>query len=70
LRSKPPILLIHGTEDPLVPYASMAEAEAAFTAAGVAVETLTCTGIGHSIDEDGLRAGGQFLHRVLNAPRA
>jgi phospholipase/carboxylesterase len=67
LRSRPPILLVHGTDDPLVGYESMAEAEAALRGAGVAVETLTCPGIGHSIDGDGLRAGGEFLHRVLTA---
>ena len=66
MRSKPPILLIHGTDDPMVPYASMAEAEAAFRATGVPVETLACPGIGHSIDGDGLQAGGQFLQRVLS----
>ena len=62
LRSRPPILLIHGTEDPMVPYASMAEAETSLTAAGIPVETLACPGIGHSIDGDGLQAGGKFLH--------
>jgi phospholipase/carboxylesterase len=66
LRSRPPILLIHGTEDPMVPYASMPEAETSLTAAGIPVETLACPGIGHSIDGDGLQAGGKFLHRVLN----
>jgi phospholipase/carboxylesterase len=67
IRSRPPILLAHGTDDPMVPYASMAEAEAALRAAGISVETLTCAGIGHSIDADGLQAGGQFLHRVLSS---
>jgi phospholipase/carboxylesterase len=66
LRSRPPVLLVHGTDDPMVPFDSMAEAEAALTAAGVPVETLTCPGMGHSIDDDGLRRGGQFLHRVLS----
>ena len=66
LRSRPPILLAHGTDDPMVPYPSMAEAEAALGAAGVSVETLSCPGIGHSIDSDGLQAGGQFLLRVLS----
>lgn len=66
IRSRPPILLVHGTEDPMVSFASMAEAESALKAAGVAVETLACPGIGHSIDGDGLQAGGKFLHRVLN----
>ena len=64
--SQPPILLVHGTDDPMVSYDSMAEAEAALKASGVAVETLTCPGIGHSIDNDGLRRGGQFLQRVLS----
>ena len=59
------ILLVHGTEDPLVPYAALAEAEAGLKAAGVPVESLTCPGIGHSIDEEGLRRGGQFLRDVL-----
>jgi phospholipase/carboxylesterase len=66
IRSRPPILLVHGTDDPMVSYDSMAEAEAALKAAGVSVETLTCPGIGHSIDNDGLRRGGQFLQRVLS----
>jgi phospholipase/carboxylesterase len=66
IRSRPPVLLVHGTDDPMVSFGSMAEAETALKAAGVSVETLTCPGIGHSIDNDGLRAGGQFLHRVLS----
>jgi phospholipase/carboxylesterase len=65
LRSRPRVLLVHGTEDPLVPFQSLAAAEAALTAAGVATETLACPGIGHSIDENGLRRGGQFLKDVL-----
>jgi phospholipase/carboxylesterase len=65
LRSRPPILLVHGSEDPVVPYASLAAAETALERAGVAVETLTCPGIGHSIDENGLRRGGHFLKDVL-----
>jgi phospholipase/carboxylesterase len=65
LRSRPPVLLVHGTEDPLVPYASLKAAETALETVGVPVETLTCPGIGHSIDENGLRKGGQFLRDVL-----
>ena len=66
LRSRPRTLLVHGTEDPLVPYGSLAAAETALKAAGVPVETLTCPGIGHSIDENGLRRGGSFLRDVLH----
>jgi phospholipase/carboxylesterase len=66
LRSRPPILLAHGTEDPLVPYSSLAAAETMLKAAGVPVETVTSVGIGHSIDDQGLRRGGQFLKNVLS----
>jgi phospholipase/carboxylesterase len=65
LRSRPRTLLIHGTDDPLVPYSALAEAETALKRAGVPVETVTCVGIGHSIDEEGLRRGGLFLREVL-----
>jgi phospholipase/carboxylesterase len=68
LRSRPPVMLVHGTEDPLVPFDSMAAAETALKAAGVPVETLACPGIEHSIDSEGLQRGGLFLRQVLSAP--
>jgi phospholipase/carboxylesterase len=68
MRSRPPVLLVHGTEDPLVPFESMADAEAALKAAEVPVETLACVGIEHSIDPEGLERGGRFLREVLSAP--
>lgn len=70
LRARPPILLVHGTEDPLVPYAALAEAQAGLKGACVPVETLTCAGIGHSIDEEGLRRAGVFLKGALAEPRS
>ena len=66
VRSRPPILLIHGTEDPVVPHTSLAAAENELKAAGVPVETVSSVGIGHSIDDQGLRRGGQFLKNVLS----
>ena len=65
LRSRPPVLLVHGTEDPLVPFQSLAHAEAALRQAGVPVETLACSGVEHAIDPEGLQRGGLFLRRVL-----
>ena len=70
LRSRPPVLLVHGTHDPMVPFESLAHAEAALKTAGVPVETLACPGIEHSIDPEGLQRGGAFLQRVLSAPPA
>jgi phospholipase/carboxylesterase len=65
LRSRPPVLLVHGTADPLVPFQSLGEAEAALREAGVPVETLACVGTEHAIDQEGLERGGRFLRRVL-----
>jgi len=70
MRSRPPVLLVHGTDDPMVPFESLAHAEAALKTAGVPVETLACPGIEHSIDPEGLQRGGAFLQRVLSAPPA
>ncbi len=68
LRSRPPVLLVHGTADMSVPLQAMTEAEAGLRAANVPVETLVCPGTGHSIDEEGLVRGGIFLHKMLSAP--
>jgi phospholipase/carboxylesterase len=68
LRSRPPVLLVHGTHDTRVPLQSMTEAESALQAAGVPVQTLACAGTEHSIDQEGLVRGGFFLHRTLGAP--
>lgn len=65
LRSRPPVLLVHGTDDPVVPYDSLANAEAALKEAAVPVETLSCPGMGHSIDQEGLQRGGRFLQARL-----
>lgn len=65
LRSRPPILVVHGTADPVVPFTALAEAEAGLAAAGIPVESLACPGVAHSIDEAGLRRGGRFLKDAL-----
>jgi len=69
LRSRPPVLLVHGTEDPLVPFESLAMAETALKDAGIVVETLACVGTPHAIDPEGLQRGGSFLREVLSAQR-
>ncbi len=65
LRSRPRTLLVHGTADPVVPFGSLATAEAALKGAAVPVETLACVGVEHSIDAEGLQRGGLFLREVL-----
>lgn len=64
-KSKPPILLVHGTGDPVVPHQATEQAAEALKSAGLAVDVMLRPGLPHSIDEPGLRAGGAFLKRVL-----
>ena len=61
IKSKPPMLLVHGTADPVVPYASLAAAKAAIAAAGIVVTTETRPGLAHAIDEEALALGGDFI---------
>ena len=65
VRSKPPVLLVHGDADPMVPVAALDPAVAALKTAGVEVEAYVSRGLEHSIDQAGLQLGGQFLSRVL-----
>jgi phospholipase/carboxylesterase len=65
LRSKPPVLLMHGTADEIVPFESLTLAEASLKALGVPVTTVQRPGLGHSIDEIELQKGGEFLSTVL-----
>lgn len=65
LRSKPPVQLVHGDVDPVVPYAAMSHATQHLKTANVPVKTHTCRGLGHGIDDDGLRVGLQFLQDIF-----
>jgi phospholipase/carboxylesterase len=57
----PPILMIHGDADPMIPADAMLASAMALAAAGAAVQWHISPGIGHSIDEVGLEMGGTFL---------
>lgn len=65
--SRPPVLLIHGTEDDVVPFRSMDMASTAMVAAGLTVETHASQGVGHSVGQDGLVAAAAFARRVLGS---
>jgi phospholipase/carboxylesterase len=65
IRARPPVLLVHGDADEVVPPRALPMAVQALEAAGVPVDSLTRPGLGHGIDEVGLRDGGAFLRRVL-----
>ncbi len=61
----PPILLVHGDADPMIPVAAMRQAEAALVRNGFSVQSHVSPGLGHSVDMPGLQLGGRFLAQVL-----
>ena len=67
---KPPVLLVHGTADPVVPIAAMHMAQSELGRLGVEVTTHTSYGIAHSVDPVGLRLGRDFVaKRIWALPR-
>lgn len=70
LSARPPVLLVHGEADEVVPFALMAPAAEAMQAAGVAVETMARPGVGHGIDGPGLNRAIAFLTQHFEGPGA
>jgi len=67
IRVRPPVLLIHGDSDPMVPVVAMHAAEAGLAAAGVPVASHVAPGLGHGIDPEGLQRGMAFLAEAFGA---
>ena len=59
------MLLVHGDQDPVVPFESLAEAAAGLTAAGVPVVTHVSPGVAHGIAPDGLGLAVGFIRERL-----
>lgn len=67
LRIKPPILLIHGEEDDVIPVEAIHQAREALGNAGLSVEWHVRPDLPHGIDQQGLEIAGRFLADRLNA---
>lgn len=63
LTGRPPVLLVHGEADEVVPVGRSREAEAALREVGVPVEASYIPGLGHGIDDTGLALGALTLQR-------
>ena len=63
IASRPPVLLIHGDSDELIPVQALFHASSSLQALDVPVEWHISQGVGHGIDQEGLRHGGEFLAR-------
>jgi phospholipase/carboxylesterase len=65
IRSRPPVLLVHGEQDDLIPVQALFHAAQALAALEIPAEWHISAGVGHGIDQEGLRHGGEFLARQL-----
>jgi len=63
IKSRPPALLIHGDQDDLIPVQKLFQSAQALAALEAPVEWHISPGVGHGIDQEGLRHGGEFLAR-------
>jgi phospholipase/carboxylesterase len=67
-RSKPPILLVHGDRDDVVPVEMFFVSKEALAGAEVPCQWHLSAGVAHGIDEGGLRHGGLFLAQAFGLP--
>lgn len=65
VKSKPPVMLIHGDRDDMIPFPAMFEAVGALEAGGFSVEKHISQNTPHGIAPDGIEKGGDFLTKAL-----
>ncbi len=63
--ANPPILLVHGKQDDVVPFGAMDRAREGLQNANMNVICVPCPGLAHSIDDLGAEQGVRFLRRVF-----
>jgi phospholipase/carboxylesterase len=68
VRAKPPILLVHGDQDQVIPLEALFITADTLGAAEVPCEWHLSLGMAHGIDGEGLRHGGLFLARAFGLP--
>lgn len=65
IKSKPPVCLVHGEVDDVVPLAGSLDAAVALETQGFDVRLKKSPGTGHGISMDGLEFAGEFLSNQL-----
>ncbi len=61
IKTKPPVALVHGAADPVIPVRATLETEKVLTSVGVPCQTMIIPGLQHGIDNAGFNFGAQFL---------
>jgi len=70
ITARPPVMLVHGEQDPVVPFDAMDLARRALEALAVPVTVLARPGLGHSIDDEGLAEGVRFVAAAFGKKQA
>lgn len=65
ITSRPPVLLVHGQKDPIVPVAAHHLSRQALESAGVPVTAHVSPNTGHTVDGPGLMLAAQTLQRLF-----
>ncbi len=66
-KAKPPVLLVHGSVDPIVPVTALHAARSGLERLGVEVTTHVSNGLGHSVDPVGLKLGCELVVKTFSA---
>jgi len=66
---RPPVLLVHGAEDDLIPIDALHFAREQLAEAGIHVEWHVCEGLGHGIDAAGQHLAGHFMAQRIGELR-
>ena len=66
ITARPPILLIHGDVDEVVPPQAMLMAETILKSQQISVETMSCQGVGHGIAPEALTRALDFIGEKLD----
>ena len=65
MSGQPPVVMVHGDSDELLAVSEMETAAAALRENGIEIDTHVRPGLGHGIDEEGIRIGLEFVRKVL-----
>jgi phospholipase/carboxylesterase len=69
IASRPPVLLVHGDRDDVIPVEALAQARTVLGAVNVPLQWHVSAGLGHGIDGDGLDLAGRFLLGAFSGRR-
>jgi phospholipase/carboxylesterase len=67
-RTKPPVLLVHGEQDDVIPVDALFLSLDALNAAEIPCQWHVSAGVGHGIDPGALTHGGLFLLQAFGLP--